>query len=78
MNFKRYLVEGKTVQFTVYEVSHGDDADRAVELLKKAGCTNVRIVGTNYDGEVMHVRCDLPDDCKSVDDLARKEPDLIL
>jgi len=77
MNFKQFLAEGKRVELTMGEIEHNGDVDNAVDQLQKAGCKNIKVIYSDFDSESMTAQFDLPDDCKNVDDLLKKAPDII-
>lgn len=48
-------------KFRVYEIEHNGDVDASVEDLRKAGCTNVRVLTTDFEeSESMVVECTMP------------------
>jgi hypothetical protein len=46
--------------FVIYEVAHGGDVDASLEDLRRAGCTNVELLETDYSTETAVVQCSLP------------------
>jgi hypothetical protein len=57
-------------RFRVYEIEHQGDVDASVEDLKRAGCTGVRILATDFEAECMVVECTLPAGLNSHAELA--------
>lgn len=47
--------------FLIYEVAHGGDVDASLEDLRRAGCTNVELLSTDYATETAVVQCSLPE-----------------
>lgn len=66
-------------RFRVYEIEHGGDESAALELLAKAGCKNIKVLGRDYEGaEAIGVECELPAGVASVAELGARCPELIL
>lgn len=38
-------------RFRLYEIEHQGDESQAVSDLQRAGCTDVRVIARDYDGE---------------------------
>lgn len=47
--------------FPIYEIEHPGDEQTALESLRAAGCTNIKVIVRDYDSEErIVVQCDLP------------------
>lgn len=50
-----------TSSLTLYEIEHEGDEQHALEALHKAGATNIRVRGRDYEGaEAIAVSFDIP------------------
>jgi hypothetical protein len=51
-----------SIRFRLYEIEHGGDVDSSCADLRQAGCRNIEVLSTDYEGEEsMVVACDLPE-----------------
>lgn len=52
-----------TKRFRIYEIEHQGDESHALSQLTKAGCTNIRVIGRDFDeDESILVECRVPDE----------------
>ena len=61
-----------TAQFNIYEVEHQGDEQLTIADLAKAGCTDIIVLGRDYEGETIRVSCELPEGMTSFRELESK------